>query len=127
MVIVHAIGAINWDNVPTAHLPQWIEPSGTLLAIWPSPVDHDVCFANAGFSEFADSDEPYDAEWKQMLERLLDALARFGEMRLENKDRPRLRATWWDCLRWWRQARQPRQPSAWAIVDRLLVSIEDDR
>jgi len=28
-----------------------------LFALWPSPVNDDVCFREAGFTEFGDSDE----------------------------------------------------------------------
>jgi hypothetical protein len=50
-----------------------------LLAIWPSPVNADECFAAAGFTDFGDSDATWDAESARALERLIEELRSFGE------------------------------------------------
>jgi hypothetical protein len=62
--------AIHWDEVPVALASAWCAGGGRLLAVWPAPVDHDACFLDAGFSDFADTDE----EWERQVARLIDAL-----------------------------------------------------
>jgi hypothetical protein len=52
----------------------WLPDGWRLWALWPSPVDHDVCFAAAGFTDLADTDDDWSAELAQLIERLLAAL-----------------------------------------------------
>src|SRR4029453_13083633 len=78
------IREIHWCEIPATIAPQWANPADTLLALWPSPVDDDCCFAGARFSEFDDSDEQWDAEWKAMVERMLEALNDFGPAIIHN-------------------------------------------
>ena len=78
---------INWGQVGPAR-PAWADASGQLWAIWPSPVDHDACFAAAGFNEMADTDAAWDDDFSELLERLLTALKTFGEPRLVEGEYP---------------------------------------
>lgn len=61
-------------------------PGGTegmaLFAIWPSPTNDDVCFRKAGFTDFDDGDERWDADAESLLTRLLEALVSYGPARL---------------------------------------------
>jgi hypothetical protein len=69
-----AFDRLNWGEV-TAPAVDWCPSGWRLWAIWPSPVDHDLCFASAGFADFADSDDAWDAAFRELLERLLSAFA----------------------------------------------------
>lgn len=53
-------------------------PDCRLLAVWPAPVNHDVCFKEAGFTLFGDNDEDWDKAAEDLLRRVLDSLSRFG-------------------------------------------------
>lgn len=53
-------------------------------AIWPSHIDSDACFAAAGFTEFQDSDLNWDENWETLVERVLSALSRSGDVIIEN-------------------------------------------
>lgn len=57
-------------------------PDCRLLAIWPAPVNHDACFAEAGFTLFGDNDEAWDQAAENVLSRVIAALSRFGAARL---------------------------------------------
>jgi hypothetical protein len=48
------------------------------MLIWPAPMDADYCFAQAGFRDFADSDEKWDADWTQLVERAVMRLQLIG-------------------------------------------------
>src|SRR5687767_14897383 len=75
---VHAMQpfTIHWSPVPSA--PDGVE----LFALWPSPMNDDVCFREAGFTDFGDGDENWDADAQSLLTRLLDALSSYGPPRL---------------------------------------------
>ena len=49
-----------------------------LFALWPSPVNDDVCFREAGFTNFGDGDESWDADADGLLTRLIEALSGYG-------------------------------------------------
>ena len=67
---------VHWSPVPGA-------VEGTeLFALWPSPVSEDACFRAAGFSDFGDGDESWDANADGLLTRLLEALSTYGAPRL---------------------------------------------
>ena len=71
------IERIHWGAIP----PD-LGPLGTprpCFALWPEPVDHDRCFAEAGFSAFADTDDDWDADFDAFIERVLGVLSRCGE------------------------------------------------
>ena len=67
------ITRVNWAEVVDAR-PAWATPGWKLWAVWPSPIDHDGCFAAAGFRDFADSDDDWWSDFRDLVERLLDSL-----------------------------------------------------
>lgn len=67
---------IHWSPVPN------ITDGIKLFALWPSPMNDDVCFREAGFTDFGDADESWDANAAGLLTRLLDALSNYGPPRL---------------------------------------------
>ncbi len=56
-----------------------------LFALWPSPMNDDACFRAAGFTDFGDGDDNWDANAEGMLTRLLEALGGHGPPRLMSK------------------------------------------
>jgi hypothetical protein len=74
---VPSIQRIHWADLG-AH--RYEGRAGQLHVVWPSPVDHDACFAAAGFNKFADSDDVWDADFLAALERLVvePCFAAFG-------------------------------------------------
>jgi hypothetical protein len=96
-----------------------------LVAVWPSPVNHDSCFRDAGFTEFADNDEAWSVRASALLERLLAELCKHGEPRLVSK--PIQRAQPW-FLRPFRRARaldlreQIAQPIQWDSLPECVVA-----
>jgi hypothetical protein len=67
---------VHWSRVDDASS----EADGPVVyAIWPSPVNPDVCFAAAGFTDFGDHEDEWDAA---MVDRLLAELSAFGAPRL---------------------------------------------
>lgn len=58
---------VHWSLVCQNEAGGLVPRDCRLLAIWPAPVNHDVCFKEAGFSLFGDN----DADWDQAAERLL--------------------------------------------------------
>jgi hypothetical protein len=77
---------IHWSPVPGA------ANGGTLFALWPSPVSPDVCFREAGFTDFGDGDESWDANADGLLTRLLEALSSYGAPRLMSEPAERQQA-----------------------------------
>jgi hypothetical protein len=85
------IRRINWDAVASAKAPESASGGG-LWALWPSPIDHDECFAAAGFTEFEDSDNEWDREFEQFVIRVYFELAKLGEPRLAGGEFPTWRS-----------------------------------
>jgi hypothetical protein len=67
---------IHWSPVPSA------DEGSALFALWPAPVNPDVCFQEAGFTDFGDGDENWEADADGLLTRLLEALSSYGAPRL---------------------------------------------
>lgn len=57
LAFVPAIECIHWGSVGVRRCG---DVAGSLLALWPEPVDFDACFEKAGFERFADSDDTWD-------------------------------------------------------------------
>lgn len=76
MFVVPAIERIHWGHVGIRYCSD--EP-GSLFAVWPEPVDRDVCFEKAGFDRFADSDQTWDADLESVLQGVLTTLGKYGE------------------------------------------------
>jgi hypothetical protein len=72
------ISRLNWGELNEAR-PPWSPTAGHLYAIWPSPVDHDVCFEAAGFTEFGDSDDAWHRDFADLVARALNSLAHLGD------------------------------------------------
>jgi hypothetical protein len=81
------ISRVNWGEVSEGR-PSWSEASGRLWAIWPSPVDHDLCFESAGFTEFSDTDASWNSEFADLVGRLVDALENLGKATLSEGECP---------------------------------------
>ena len=73
---------IHWSHVLGDCARRYAAEGSGLFALWPSPVKCDGCFRNAGFTDFADSDEQWDAQAADLLSRLLAELSSFGPPRL---------------------------------------------
>lgn len=85
-----SIHSLHWAEIPVdGAVHTWVPGPGRILVLWPAPIDHDACFAAAGFSDFADSDETWDAEFAGMVGSLVRFLERFGEARLQSGDSAR--------------------------------------
>lgn len=73
---------IHWSQIPRDAAGRHATEGSELFALWPSPVNDDVCFRKAGFTEFGDGDESWDSQATEMLTRLLAELSTFGQPRL---------------------------------------------
>ncbi len=62
--------------------------SGSLFVAWPSPVDHDACLAEAGFTDFADTDDVWDREFVAGLERCIGSFSGCGAPEVTGCDPP---------------------------------------
>lgn len=85
------------------------------FALWPEPVDHDLCFEKAGFTQFADSDESWDADFESLAERLLHALRNNGTMRLVSGERAVSRTGLF------------RRPEVGSLLQTLIFAAQDDQ
>ena len=81
------ISRLNWGEVSEGR-PSWSGASGRLWAIWPSPVDHDLCFESAGFTEFSDTDASWDSEFADLVGRLMGILENLGSATLSEGEYP---------------------------------------
>ncbi len=81
------IKLVNWDEVVTAQ-PPWLPEGWRLWAVWPSPVDHDACFEAAGFRDFADSDEDWDADFACLVQQVMGGLEKVGIAKLNTGEYP---------------------------------------
>jgi hypothetical protein len=83
---------VHWSLVPQDEAGPLVTGDCRLLAIWPAPVNHDVCFEQAGFTLFADNDAAWDQAAEKLLNSVLDNLGQYGEPQLISKplrdDRP---------------------------------------
>jgi hypothetical protein len=81
------ISRVNWGEVGEAR-PSWSPVSGRLCAIWPSPVDHDQCFAAAGFTDFADSDGTWWLHFGDLVARIVGVLEPAGHAVVRTGETP---------------------------------------
>lgn len=89
-----------------------------LFAVWPAPVNADECFRAAGFTDFGDADDAWDAEAEALLRRIVDRLSAYGEPRLASTPlSPSLR--WGDRLR-------NRAPQPLPLTEQLLAPMHWD-
>lgn len=92
----HPTFQIHWSPVTRQEAPELALPNSQLLAVWPAPVNHDVCFERAGFTLFADNDPTWNQAADTLLARVIEYLSQFGESVLVSK--PLL-----DDLPWYRR------------------------
>jgi hypothetical protein len=83
-----AIRALHWGVVPAAFVPSVALPGGWTTALWPAPVDHDACFEEAGFDDFADSTEDWDREFRTLAGALVRCGRRLGKPMIASGERP---------------------------------------
>lgn len=72
---------VHYSQVPTSEALN-------RFAVWPEPVDHDVCFQKAGFTAFADTNDTWDAEFDKLFDRLFSTLEERGPARLAGGELP---------------------------------------
>jgi len=75
---------IHWALVPSDEAADLAPPGCRLLAIWPAPVNHDVCFEAAGFTLFGDNDEQWGYAAETLLQQVIEQLSRFGAVQQVN-------------------------------------------
>ena len=81
------IRRVNWGEI-TKSRPSWSPELWRVWAIWPSPVDHDLCFKAAGFDDFADTDEAWNSEFATFVGGMLGQLETAGRPKLASGEYP---------------------------------------
>jgi hypothetical protein len=76
---------IHWSLVPPDESAALVAPDWRLLAIWPAPVNHDVCFEQAGFTLVGDNDAQWDQAAEGLLRRVVEKLGQYGDPKLESR------------------------------------------
>ena len=115
---------IYWDTLSKKHNLSGLPGDYTLHAIWPSPVDSDVCFEAAGFTEFEDSDSDWDANWETLVERVVSTLCRYGDPMIQNPVTALVPTSIWDRIRTGRL----RNPEAdLTLVEQIVLTTTDDQ
>jgi len=81
-------------------------------------MNHDVCFRNAGFTDFGDADEAWDADAEGLLHRLLAEMSKYGEPRLSSAavEQPQ---PWFRSLF--------RTPAVFSLRDHITLPIQWDQ
>jgi hypothetical protein len=72
------IDRLHWDTVVTSPANAAPNREKRWLAIWPSPIDADACFADAGFSQFTDTDGAWDQQWRSIIADAISGLSAYG-------------------------------------------------
>ena len=84
------VRTLNWAEVDAESAPDLVVSGhGRILVLWPAPVDHDECFARAGFLDFADTTDAWHAGFADLVAALCRFLGRGGHARLVSGDYPR--------------------------------------
>lgn len=118
------IQTIFWDRVSTAWQPTSLVSLRHVHAVWPSPVDADACFRNAGFTEFADTDDEWDSDWRTVVEAVITYLARFGHPAIREPIVPVTESRLWDRLLG--RASRHKEISL-PLVDQVVLATMDDQ
>lgn len=105
---------VHWARVETGSRPADV----ATFAVWPAPVNADECFRAAGFTDFGDADEAWDAEAESLLRRMVEALSAYGE--------PRLRSTILSPRPRWRDRLRSLAPQPLPLTDQLLAPMRWD-
>ena len=103
---------VHWSLV----LPD--SSGAALFALWPAPMNDDVCFRDAGFTDFGDADEAWDANAEGLLSRLLAEMSMHGEPRLVSAalEQPQ---PWFRSLF--------RKPDVFSLRDQISLPIQWDQ
>ena len=60
----------------------WGQPESNLFAIFPTPVNADECFKKAGYVNFQDANDEWEAKADSFLDDLLNSMEKFGPAKL---------------------------------------------
>jgi len=82
------IETIHWDELPATLAARWMAAAGRLFALWPAPLDHDACLRDAGFDEFADTDDRWHRELAEIVGSLLASLGSRGAAQKRSGEYP---------------------------------------
>lgn len=108
---------LHWSRVPNP--PADALPGVQVHALWPSPVNPDACFTEAGFTDFEDADPSWDEQADALVQRVLDALiAHFGPAALQRAPIMRFQP-------WYRALFS--RPQALPLWEQLSRPMHDDR
>jgi hypothetical protein len=80
---MQGIRQFHWGSVSSPLPDPRLGRFPQVLAIWPAPLDADACFTDAGFHDFADSDEAWDQDWRGFVARVLGQLEQFGDLHVK--------------------------------------------
>lgn len=69
---------VHWSPVTSDSTQRYVAEGLQMFALWPSPVNDDACFRKAGFTDFGDGNERWDAHADGLLTRLLAELCSYG-------------------------------------------------
>lgn len=69
---------IHWSEVEPPLPPALAAADGRVVALWPAPVNADACFEAAGFTDFEDHDDAWDAAAVALLGRVVERCSAFG-------------------------------------------------
>jgi hypothetical protein len=83
---------MDWDEIVGIR-PDWCPPSWRLWAVFPSPVEADACFQEAGFTSFADADAAWDDDFAWAIHVVIAELSRDGAARMTEGDYPHWEGT----------------------------------
>ena len=112
---------LHWSRVPNP--PADALPGVQVHALWPSPVNPDACFEEAGFTDFGDADADWDAQADALLLQLLDLLnTHFGEPAPTSPPAPVPAPR----LPWFRRFFAPPAPRWRSPAEQLADAMHDD-
>ena len=112
-----AFHGICWDAPEPGLTRLPALPGAQGLAFWPTPIDADSCFAEAGFTEFEDSDDAWDDDFERLGALLVETVAA-GAGPAQPLPPPPPERSWFGLRRIVRPA-----PSA---LEALLAAADDD-
>jgi hypothetical protein len=80
---------VYWSSIPrTLAVDRGWPEAGSVFALWPSPVNADACFEEAGFSEFAERGAAWHADFEQLVNLVIEHLEALGPPRVARKPYP---------------------------------------
>jgi len=79
---------VHWSPIPGTLAAGRGWPEGTVIALWPSPVNADACFEEAGFSEFAERGAAWHADFEELVGLVIEHLESLGAPRVARRPYP---------------------------------------